>query len=85
MSENADHDLCPAHTGKGFISCKPDYRKFQAMLNEYCPAKPVTETEAEDAYRNLGEFVSLLVRINERVGAVKMGDWPDPSEPLERT
>ena len=46
---------------------KPDYKKFQAMLNEYCPDKPVTEAEAAEAFHNLAEFVSLLIRINDRL------------------
>jgi hypothetical protein len=83
MSENANHDPCPLHLSKKSIPHKADYKRFQAMLNEYCPDKPVTEAEAEDAFRNLGEFVGLLVRINDRIDLVKMENFPDERIPFK--
>ncbi|MFY9288594.1 MAG: hypothetical protein WAO98_08860 [Alphaproteobacteria bacterium] len=43
-----------------------DYKKFQAMMNEGRSVNPVTEDEAAEAYRNLGEFILLLYKINAR-------------------
>lgn len=43
-----------------------DCEQFRSVLNAHCPDKPVTEVEAAESYRNLGEFINLLVHINER-------------------
>jgi hypothetical protein len=47
-----------------------DYKKFQEKLNACCPDSPITEGEAIEAYRNLGEFACWLARVNERVNLV---------------
>ncbi len=43
-----------------------DYKAFQKKLNEDFPDTPFTEEEAKAALRNLGEFVWLLHKINQR-------------------
>jgi hypothetical protein len=53
-----------------------DYKKFQEKLNACCPDSPITEGEAIEAYRNLGEFAYWLVRVNERVKIVPI-DAPE--------
>ena len=49
-----------------------DYKAFQAKLNEDFPDDPFTEEEAKVALRNLGEFVWLLYKINEREQIISM-------------
>lgn len=43
-----------------------DYKNFQRNLNALIPDALVTEGEAIEAYRNLGEFACWLVQVNER-------------------
>ena len=56
-----------------------DYKKFQEKLNTYCPDSPITEGEAIEAYRNLGEFACWLVRVNEREKIVSMEEPTKPT------
>ncbi len=51
-----------------------DYKKFQNLLNTQYPGSLVNDEEAAEAYRNLGEFACLLVRINEREKIVSLED-----------
>jgi len=54
-----------------------DYKDFQKMLNKHYD-KPITEEEAAEAYHNLGEFFTLLVRVNEREEIVPMEELTEP-------
>jgi hypothetical protein len=69
-----------------------DIKTFQAKLNKDRSHNPVTEYEAAEAYRNLGEFILLLYKINQREGIVSMeelegttGQLPqnEPAKPNE--
>jgi hypothetical protein len=56
-----------------FMAFKPDYKKFQSLMNAHCPDKPVTEAEAAEAFNNLAEFVCTLLEINNRLDLVPVG------------
>ncbi|HUY68117.1 MAG TPA: hypothetical protein VMV79_02315 [Alphaproteobacteria bacterium] len=49
---------------------KPNYKRFQALMNRDRPDNPVTEEEAAQAFHNLAEFVITLIEINDRVKLV---------------
>ncbi len=77
MIENANNDA--RLNSEGQKLSEADVRSFQAMLNGDGFEPPLTDDEASEAYRNLGEFVMLLVKINQRVGLVNLAD---PSLPF---
>lgn len=49
-----------------------DYKAFQKKLNEGRPQNPMSEEDARTAFRNLGELICLLYKINEREKIVPM-------------
>ena len=81
MIEDANNLPCPIFGTRpgGFDSAS--IKAFQAMLREDNAGQPVSEQNAAEAYRNLGEFVSLLIKINQRVGLVNL---EDPDKPFVR-
>lgn len=63
-----------------FITSETEYKKFQAMMNKCCPDTPLADSEAAEAYHNLGEFMSTLFKINEREKIVPMDDAPTQAQ-----
>ena len=59
-----------------FTTNEAEYKKFQATMNKCCPNTPLAESEAAEAYHNLGEFMSLLVKVNKREKIVPMDAVP---------
>jgi hypothetical protein len=51
---------------------KIDYKAFQAKMNAWNPDHPVTEEEAAEALRNLGELVLWTCKINQREHIIPM-------------
>ena len=61
---------------------KVDYKKFQEMLQPYYPNEVLTEEDAAEAYRNLGEFITLLLKISRKLSRT-MASIPSKSkEPI---
>ena len=56
-----------------------DYTAFQKKLNEGRPTDPLSNEEAENALRNLGELVWLLYKINEREKIIPMEELKEIS------
>jgi hypothetical protein len=59
-----------------FTTNETEYKKFQATINKCYPNMPLGDDEAAAAYHNLGEFMSLLVKVNEREKIVPMDVVP---------
>lgn len=51
-----------------------DLKKFHHILNQYSPAEPLTQQEAEEAFHNLAGFMSLLIKVNEREKIVSFSE-----------
>ena len=62
---------------------KLDYKKFQATMNKCYPSSPLSDEDAAEAYRNLGEFFCLLARVNEREGIVRLDVLGVDNHPTE--